>query len=410
MEPTQSPAAAKPRWVMLMDSHGCSGSEDVADAKTTAASCTSTGWRFRVSFAIAAPPAFSFLHSDMLGGAPAGEERHGPPEPSVIAAHGDSVLFRMAVDCFVYTAGSVVSRLPSLSLLPAGSRALSLQDTGILRRGDDELLVVDLTVSRTCRPPRAMAELCVLRLANDWEINTAVPIVHGDGGGKGGDGLPDFWKAVAAVPVGDRYLCWINYLSGFLLCDMADKTSPPKLPYVRLPDALTRDKEVEDDDDCYSCNGDEKPTLKRSRNMCAAGASSVRLVSVDPRCCCGGPGSSSCHRSRHAFTVTTWTMTLRPDKPMAWVKDGVLDSDELWALPEYGSLPRVPLQYPVVSSDDADIVCFVVRSDYGRYLADSQTWTVEVNTRSKTLRSVVPCSSFMAWKAESIITAKLNIR
>ncbi|CAN6362429.1 unnamed protein product [Urochloa humidicola] len=72
MEPSESPPAAEPRWVMmLMDNHGCSEDHNdgavIANAKTAAAdSCTSAGRHFRLSFGIAAPPAFSFIHSDMV--------------------------------------------------------------------------------------------------------------------------------------------------------------------------------------------------------------------------------------------------------------------------------------------------------------------------------------------------------
>jgi hypothetical protein len=207
--------------------------------------------------------------------------------------------------------------------------------------------------------------------------------------------LRDWWQTVAVIPVGDRYLCWLNYLTGFLLCNMAaDQASPPKLRYVRLPADLVGDDDEEANEE-YTRNNDDPPSMKRSRNMCAAGAGAVRLASVDSRCCCGGPGSSTCKRSRFAFTVTTWTLKLRTtmaEEPMTWVQDGVLDCDELWVLPEYGSLPRVPLEYPVVSSDDPDVVCFRVRNDYSCYLDDKdrKVWLLEVDTRRKRLRSVLP--------------------
>ncbi|CAO2152954.1 unnamed protein product [Urochloa humidicola] len=423
--PSESPALSSVvdlRWVMLTN-YGCPGGNDngsdyvIADANTVADSCTSKGQRFRISFGIAAPPALSFIYSDTMGGAaPATaidyEETRCQPPPQVIAAHGDLVLFSMASDYFLYRTGGA-AHLPSLSLIPAGGRCLALEDTGLLRRGaaEDDLLVVQLKLPPYIpdEPPRESADLRVLRPGNNnwWQINRAVPIVdeHSSRGGV----LPDSWETAAAVPVGDRYMCWVHYLYGFLLCDMADKASTPKLHYVRLPADLTDDEDDdEDEEERYNSNDYRKPTLKCSRNMCAASASSVRLVSIDPRCCCGGRGTSFCRRSKYAFTVTTWTLALRMDGPMVWVKEGVLDSDELWALPEYGSLPRVPLQYPFVSSDDPDIVCFVVFSDYRRYRYEAKKWIVKVDMGSKTLQSVIPCiSSFGRCDAESIVTAKL---
>jgi hypothetical protein len=41
--------------------------------------------------------------------------------------------------------------------------------------------------------------------------------------------------ADAAVPVGNRFLCWVDYgTTGFVLCDMAEEEIP-KLRYVPLP-------------------------------------------------------------------------------------------------------------------------------------------------------------------------------
>jgi hypothetical protein len=45
------------------------------------------------------------------------------------------------------------------------------------------------------------------------------------------------WQADTVVPVGDWFLCWVNYLLAFILCDMAvDDTSLKIRPqYVTLP-------------------------------------------------------------------------------------------------------------------------------------------------------------------------------
>ncbi|CAL4995048.1 unnamed protein product [Urochloa decumbens] len=354
MGPSESPAAsAEPRWVILT-SFGCPVNNDdddyvVAHTNTEVGSCTSLGRHFRVSLGIAPPPALSFIYCDTLVSATPDtiEERREHLDLEVIAAHGDSVLLTVACDYFLYKASSggvTAAASPSslMPLLPTRGRLLMQHDTGLLRRDGDDLLVVHIEVSSR----RDAADLCVIRRPgnNGWEIKRAVPII----------------------------------ILGECRCRPAD---------------LTVDED--DEEDGYSSDGPIKPNFKCSRNMCAVSASTVRLVSVDPRCWCRGHGTSFCRRSRHAFTVTTWTLTLRTKGPMVWVKQGVLDSDELWALPEYNGLPRVPLQYPFVSSDDPDVVCFMVRDDYRRYSYDAKTWMVEVDTRSKTLRSVVPCISIL---------------
>jgi len=131
-----------------------------ADAKTTAASCTSSGLPFTVSFSVAAPPAASSFHGhwvggDGVGGTPAsdGDENEysgsdddcsdcsyaiadrkhsNEPQLKIIAAHDDAVLIEMmpcergsysasaeadTSDYFLYQAGAG-RRPPSLSLLP----------------------------------------------------------------------------------------------------------------------------------------------------------------------------------------------------------------------------------------------------------------------------------------------------
>jgi hypothetical protein len=36
------------------------------------------------------------------------------------------------------------------------------------------------------------------------------------------------------IPVGDRFLCWVNYDIGLVVCDMVEEASP-KLRHVPLP-------------------------------------------------------------------------------------------------------------------------------------------------------------------------------
>jgi hypothetical protein len=70
---------------------------------------------------------------------------------------------------------------------------------------------------------------------------------------------------------------------------------------------------------------------------------------------------------------------------MTWSDDGVLHSDELWALPGYEGLPRVTPEFPVLSMDDDDAVCLMVRTP----ATDRTIWMIKVDTRSNNLLSVV---------------------
>uniref|UniRef100_I1R116 DUF1618 domain-containing protein n=1 Tax=Oryza glaberrima TaxID=4538 RepID=I1R116_ORYGL len=245
------PSVMLERWGCL---RGSTPANVVADDNTAAESRTSRGQPLRVALARASPPAISFICFDR------GDDGY------VIAAHGDSVLFRMSWnDYFVYMAAA--GKPPSLTLLPVcdipmnercwvskdrfkdsfrtTGRVFDQQDTGILRlRGEDggeeapPPLVAQLQIAQ--EPPFDTAELCVLRPGHghpEWELKTAVPIVHHDGGGERRHGLEMWQETNVAVPVGDRFMCWANYdLATFLICDMAAADlDNPKLLYGGSP-------------------------------------------------------------------------------------------------------------------------------------------------------------------------------
>jgi hypothetical protein len=125
--------------------------------------------------------------------------------------------------------------------------------TGLLRRGEDEALVVELEFGDGDKSTGGMANLNVLRLgSSEWELRSAVPIVLGDGGGNRGEGYgnkdlmsPDHLGVTRldffpdrVVPVGDRFLCWVKFSgSGILVCDMA---ADPNLVLRRLPLPVTQ--------------------------------------------------------------------------------------------------------------------------------------------------------------------------
>ncbi|CAL4995052.1 unnamed protein product [Urochloa decumbens] len=348
------PAASLPRWVLL--NHYVSTADtdpSVADVTTAASSCTSSGLSFSVSFAPVATPATSRFYCYWIGGAP-DEFDHNRKDLRIIAAHDDVVLIRTSVpdsrsafctnDYFLYETGSA-ARPPLLSLLPCCD--LDMKDTGVLRRGEGEVIVAQLVVMYDNEKGlRDTAEICVLRQGGDWDLKQ-LPIVHHEG-----SKLPKWPRLDAVIPVGIRFMCWVDYASGLFVCDITD-TSPEVIRYIALP----------------------VPPPESSIVV----ATTTGLI---------GPTAAICF----AFNVTTWTLNLRTEGPIAWVKDGVLDCDELWQLPNYGCLPRVAPKYPIISSDNPDIICFVICEK--PYLiddddADETEWMLQINTRSKELLSVV---------------------
>ncbi|KAL6595686.1 hypothetical protein ACP70R_048026 [Stipagrostis hirtigluma subsp. patula] len=361
------PTKKDPSWLML--NYGIARWNDsaVADAKTVAESSTSTGQLLRVSLGLAAPPASSFFYYDWPGSATAGDEdsvTHG----YVVAAHGDAVLLNVdhklggssnfTDDSFVYKTSA--AEPPSLSLLPypAGKLQLDSRNTGLLRRGEDELLVVKLFLELGYRTDTATMWMHRLG-SHEWE-KKQVPIIVAEEVPR--EGL----DSCTTVPVGDRFMCWVDYHSGLVVCDMAEESL--KLRYVDLP-------MIPEDD--FGC----RPNNRDTWDMCAVGDSAVRFVSIDPRCCCGhSPSTSASPNSDELFVVTTWTLALTMEKPMVWVKENKLDCEELWALPGYEGLPRTLVEFPVLSSADPDVVCFIVRED-------GEDWKVEVDTRNKVVLS-----------------------
>ncbi|CAD6257936.1 unnamed protein product [Miscanthus lutarioriparius] len=192
--------------------------------------------------------------------------------------------------------------------------------------------------------------------------------------------------------------------TGFIVCDMAEEEIP-KLRYVPLP-------ATQHDGYC----GHYPDETRAYCTLGAAGPDAVRFVGVSPpRCCLGDfPGKTSCEGSSSSFNVTTWTMTLSTEEATTWVKDVVLYCDEIWKwrLPNYGCLPRDKHpEYPMVSSDDPDVIYFKVEDDPDVICFKVEVMAVEINTRTKKLLSVVPSGTRDLLEDEEssrLITAKLR--
>nr|CAB3491123.1 unnamed protein product [Digitaria exilis] len=215
--------------------------------------------------------------------------------------------------------------------------------------------------------PGTVFELRLLRYQGSggggWSVKRPkISHYHSKGGGE----LPSSWRNDVIVPFGDR-LCWVDLQRGLLLSDVLDEENPG-LRFVPLP---------------------EDPFFGRApyRNVCVtACGGAMKFVNIFPRCCCSGAGWSYCRSSHHAYTVHTWTLTT---EDMAWVKDGTMDTTQIWAVDRYKSLPlpHVRLEFPVVSLDEPHAICFVVCEDHHVKNGDKTTWRIMVDMRSVTLRS-----------------------
>ncbi|OEL26682.1 hypothetical protein BAE44_0012299 [Dichanthelium oligosanthes] len=61
------------------------------------------------------------------------------------------------------------------------------------------------------------------------------------------------------------------------------------------------------------------------------------------------------------FTITYWTLKTTAMNSMAWDKDYEVTSGQLWATDDFAHIPRSFPLYPIISMDDPNVVCFVMR-------------------------------------------------
>jgi hypothetical protein len=65
------------------------------------------------------------------------------------------------------------------------------------------------------------------------------------------------------------------------------------------------------------------------------------------------------------FKLTSWTMKITDEANVSWTIDSVLDYDDLWKLDDIAQLPRIPLEFPVISMANRSTMCFVLREEKG---------------------------------------------
>ncbi|CAL5091829.1 unnamed protein product [Urochloa decumbens] len=361
----QPQSAAYPGWVMLeqyleiIKDSSRSTTED--DARTLATARTINSHPIQVSLRLADPPALSRVFLRIPDGL-------RQEKSKVLAAHGDSVLIQVRIqdtyEHFVYNAGDHAAdppRPPSLLLLPPAGRELFDCCTGLLRRGEDDLAVADLrgpglSMSKDTHTPR-WARLYLFR-SGEWNCSRIKV--------REGWDIPLLWDSV--VPVDDRLLCFVHLRCGVMLLDVFAET--PTVQYVPLP----------------MDPHDYGRGLKR--NVCTTeGGGTLKFVNIFGRCCCGGAASCDCKHSLHAYIIHTWTMRVS-NGDAGWVKDGMVDATELWTLDAYKGLPCDPLDRPVVSIDEPEVICFRLCNPKYDNPRNRELWQILVNMRSKTILSV----------------------
>ncbi|CAL4985850.1 unnamed protein product [Urochloa decumbens] len=350
------------------------------DATTSATSHDCVGRQIRASLRVAAAPAVSRLHLHLPDREWVEEIPLVEPmeEPSVIAAHCNSILFKVVVpfkdsewsdpllfpvDYFVYSAASSSFSPPSLTRLPAcfeGVAAHPDKDKYFrpYRRQrqrvmlDDELGLLchsengEFTVADLSPHSYREVELCILHHHHappgvdtpSWKVKRMQITPHMR---MTGLNLVKF-RTDVVLPISGRFLCWVDYYQGMLLVD-----------FLQQP--------TDDPDDDHKLSFIPLPSI-------------IKLV-------CITKSRVDCD-SHLDFTIETWTLDISRGK---WQKDfgATMKHGEFFNL-LYGAgqhLPQVMPSFPLVSMVDPDVISFLLKDD------DDIFWMIEVNMWHKKLQS-----------------------
>ncbi|KAM0927793.1 hypothetical protein ACQ4PT_002067 [Festuca glaucescens] len=365
--------------------------EAVNNDDTAAAVHTSSGHSCYFSFALAAPPKVSYLtvHWPELSADESG--LHLPAYPYVLAADNNLVLLRVAIrsnphlnyapsDLFVYAASPPPSS-PSVMRLPVPDepakdlvhkRAFlaSYSAIGILRlaaavEGDQDrgYIIADLDVS--AKKNRNRHQAC-----------------HQSNGGQ----FPTRWSTNDVLPLGGRFLCWVDYFRGLLLSDFS-KVNSPALHFVPFPGKQ------------YAYDNIREPTRSFGGTFRSVSVSQgrIRFVHIDNdfhdkdewnRC----SDCSERKRRKLGTKITIWTLKNMMDGGgslrFEWEVHRVINLECLWAQIGYQDqgLPRHLPEFPVIAADDPDVLCCVLREEYR-----GKEWMIMVDMKYAYLRSSTPC-------------------
>ncbi|KAE8815191.1 hypothetical protein D1007_07516 [Hordeum vulgare] len=91
-----------------------------------------------------------------------------------------------------------------------------------------------------------------------------------------------------------------------------------------------------------------------------------------------------------SFTVTSWTLRITELNKMAWDKTDELTSNELWSLDGFAAtLPHAPLQFPLISMNDPNVICFVLSQRVAEHCYYDH-WSVSVDISRRTVKGFCP--------------------
>lgn len=390
------------------------------DAGSTLAYGTnSIGQKLRICFKLVEPPRVSRLHLQIM------EEEEEPLSDlhsfDVVASYRDVLLLAMGchismpgyhnnypmIDYFIYRTGAGCGGCsrPSLTLLPplggtiaevrdrieAKTNGLTNQrlrrmqclDLGVLCRGGEgefEFAVAELEITGSKAPPKLHVLLSSPKSTRRWEVKhpPIVPLHCNCGRGFSLEELLFYFDAGTVIPF-KNYLCWVDYCFGILFCDVFDES--PKLEYLQFPSQLPK-----------FARGSETRTWIPAYH--AVGVTKGDIMKFVTVVCGKGWFPETIEPDTPDFTVTSWSLRITErENTMEWEQDAILRSSELWDLDGFAHLPRTPLQFPVISMDEPNVVYFMLeREGHGMH---KKVWLVAIDMSNTTLKSSSLYMSFV---------------
>ncbi|XP_044949212.1 uncharacterized protein LOC123398830 isoform X2 [Hordeum vulgare subsp. vulgare] len=251
-------------------------------------------------------------------------------------------------DLFVYKAGNP---RPSVQCLPPYleySTRPFLNDyltTGILQLEGDRFVVADLNVYHKKKGMRA--EICVFNSETEkWKIISKIDLGQ----------FPELWSTHYVLAFDGRFLCWVDYFSGVLLCDFSKNIDSPSLCYVPFPGGKEYPDKVRVDR--YFPERFQSVSISQGK---------IYFVRIDNdfhdrihgRC----RRCPELHDRKRQTTqnITIWTLNSELD----WKLHRIINLDSLWVQAGYRDLQihqRLP-EFPTISADDPDVLCCLLTEE-----------------------------------------------
>nr|CAB3445330.1 unnamed protein product [Digitaria exilis] len=412
-------AAAFPSWVLLepfvFRRDDDDSFPDETKAPIRATGTTTWGATFRIAFSVADPPRISRLYAQLP--APGFLGREANPL-AIMGTHRHLALFRVGTQAaeeaivqnffvlnakhhhpsselkllppctepsFDYTRRSL--RLPRrrrLRRLPdedATPRLLNFFSLGFWCRGEeDEFVVAELTLFKPIDRSRVFADICLLHSTSDaaadqqltWKSMRVELFLSTNNNRSAGDAdlcQIRWWYTDAVIPF-DKWLCWVDYQRGILLCDMSKLPNHPTVSFIWFP--LDKLPISGNRNGTSTCCYRAVSVVDRGRKL-----KFVNITRQD-----GVPFAAL--KPGTGFTVTCHTLVLGGDGSMAWKEDYTVTSGELWEANTPDRLPRHILMFPRVNMDRPHVAHFL-SVEFG--FVNKKMWLVSIDMSTRTVES-----------------------